>query len=77
MNYKEYLLLLEKDHRKNIIKMGHSEEVADFLHNLNDKYSIWFADKINKMPEYQNSNNKLNFVIRLRDQMQSIIDYNT
>lgn len=77
MNYKEYLLLLEKDHRKNIIKMGHSEEVADFLHNLNDKYSIWFADKINKMPEYQNSNNKLNFVIRLRDQMQSIIDWVT
>ena len=52
-------LLLEKDHRQKIIKIGLPTEVADYLHNLNDKYSLWFADKINKMPMFQMSRNKL------------------
>jgi len=39
-------MLLEKDHRKNIKKIGLSDEVADWLHGLSDKYSIWFAKQI-------------------------------
>lgn len=35
-------LILEKDHRENIKKIGIPEDVADYLHQLNDKYSIWF-----------------------------------
>jgi len=56
-NFKELLLelqdknnlklLFEKDHRKNIVnKLNFSQEVADWLHGLSDKYSIWFAKQI-------------------------------
>lgn len=77
MDFKQYYLqvLLEKDNRPKIIKMGIPQDVADYLHNLHDKYSLWFADKINKMPEYQNARQKLNFVHLLQTQMQGILDW--
>ena len=57
--------------------MGVPQDVADFLHNLHDKYSLWFADKIKNLPGFQQSNNKLNFVNNLRTQMQGIVDWVT
>jgi len=65
----------EKDHRKKMVGFGIPQDVADFLHNFNDKYSLWFADKIAKMPGFQNSNNKVNFVNNLRTGMQGIVDW--
>jgi hypothetical protein len=40
-------LLTEKDNRGNIIKVyGVSQEVADWAHNLNDKFSMWIAGSL-------------------------------
>ena len=42
-------LLLEKDHRSKIVnKVGLSTDVADYLHNLDNKYSIWIANQLSK-----------------------------
>jgi len=70
-------IIEEKDNRGKILKMGVPQDVADFLHNLHDKYSLWFADKIKNLPGFQQSNNKLNFVNNLRTQMQGIVDWVT
>ena len=65
----------EKDNRGKILKMGLPQDVADYLHGVHDKYSLWFADQIKKSPAYHQANNKLNFVHNLRTQMQGIIDW--
>ena len=65
----------EKDNRGKILKMGLPQDVADYLHGVHDKYSLWFADQIKKSPAYHQANNKLNFVNNLRTQMQGIIDW--
>lgn len=68
-------LLLEKDSRSKIIKLGLPQDVADYLHNFSDKYSLWFADKIKDMNGYQNSRDKIMFIRRIQTLMQSIVDW--
>jgi len=69
-------LILEKDHRDKIIKFGIPQDVADYLHNFSEKYSIWFADKIKNMGAFQASTNKINWItINLLTQMQGILDW--
>lgn len=70
-------LLLEKDHRNTIInKIKLPEDVANYLHELDDKYSLWFADKINKMPEFHSSQYKVNWIrTNLQTIMQGILDW--
>jgi len=76
MTFKEvYSILLEKDFRNKILDLGMPQDVADYLHGMNDKYSFWFADQIDKMPEYQAARNKEMFVHSLQTQMQSILDW--
>jgi len=65
----------EKDNRVKILKMGVPQDVADFLHNLHNKYSLWFADQLKKLPGFQLANNKLNYANNLRTQMQGIVDW--
>jgi hypothetical protein len=49
-------LLSEKDNRDFIInKLGMSQEVADYAHNMSDKYSIWIANVIKDDIEDYNS----------------------
>ena len=44
-NFKKFLI--EKDHRKKIVQnVGLTDTIANTLHNLNDKYSLWFANQI-------------------------------
>lgn len=69
-------LILEKDHRDKMIKFGIPEDVADYLHNFSEKYSIWFADKIKNMGAFQASSNKINWInVNLLTQMQGILDW--
>lgn len=76
MRFKEvYSILLEKDFRSKILALGMPQDVADYLHGMSDKYSFWFADQINKMPEYSAARNKEMFVHSLQTQMQGIIDW--
>jgi hypothetical protein len=76
MTFKEvYSILLEKDFRSKILALGMPQDVADYLHGMNDKYSFWFADQINKMPEYQAARNKEMFVHSLQTEMQGILDW--
>ena len=55
-------LILEKDHRLKMIKFGIPSDVADFLHNLDSKYSIWFANELKKISGFQNADNKINWI---------------
>jgi len=77
LKFTEYLT--EKDHRPTITKkIGMPQEVADYLHGLHDKRSIWFANQIAKMPNYQRTadNQKLNWVqTALRGQITAILDW--
>jgi len=68
-------LLLEKDSRSKILKLGLPQDVADYLHNFSDKYSLWFADKIKDMNGYQNSRDKIMFIRGMQTLMQSIVDW--
>jgi hypothetical protein len=69
-------LLLEKDHRQKIMSFGIPEDVANYLHNFNNKYSIWFADKIKDMNGFQWSGNKINWInVNLLTKMQGIMDW--
>lgn len=69
-------LLLEKDHREKIISFGIPKDVADYLHNFNNKYSIWFADKIKNMNGFQWSGNKINWInVNILTKMQGIMDW--
>ncbi len=55
-------LLLEKDHRSKIInKIGLSLEMADYLHNLDNKYSIWIANQLHKDISIEMFKNDSNF----------------
>jgi len=77
MKFNDFIttILLEKDNRQKIVKLGIPQEVADYLHNMSNKYSLWFADKINKMPAYQASKDKLRFVATIQTDIQRIIDW--
>lgn len=77
MNYKTYLkeLLLEKDNRPKILKMGLSQEVADYLHNIHNKYSIWFADKLRNMPAFMSSRNQLQYIHNMQTAITGILDW--
>lgn len=76
MNFEQFVsVILEKDNRQKILKIGMPQDVADYLHNMSNKYSLWFADKINKMPEYQASKDKIRFIHNLQTQIQNIIDW--
>ena len=69
-------LLLEKDHRAKIEVMGVPEDVANYLHNFNNKYSLWFADKIKDMAGFQYSKAKINWInVNILTQMQGIMDW--
>ena len=69
-------LLLEKDHRQKMVSFGIPEDIANYLHNFNNKYSIWFADKIKNMSGFQQSQNKLNWInVNLLTKMQGIMDW--
>ena len=69
-------LLLEKDHRQKMLSFGMPQDVADYLHNFNDKYSLWFADKIKNMKAFQTSMNKINWIrTNLETNMTGIMDW--
>ena len=69
-------ILLEKDHRQKMMKFGIPEPVADYLHSVDDKYSIWFANQIKNMEGYQTSRSKVNWIqVNLQTAMQGIIDW--
>lgn len=69
-------ILLEKDHRQKMVKFGIPENVAEFLHSFNDKYSLWFANQIKSMSGYNNAQLKVNWIsVNLLPQMQGIIDW--
>lgn len=78
MKFNEFCedLLLEKDHRQKMMKFGIPQDVADYFHNINDKYSIWFANQIKNMEGYQNSRSKINWIqSNLQTPIQGIIDW--
>jgi hypothetical protein len=77
MNFKTFFnqIILEKDNRPKILKMGISQEVADYLHGIHDKYSLWFADKFNKMPGFVNARNQVQFVRNSQTQITGILDW--
>jgi len=51
INLERKELLSEKDNRENIVKkLGLPQEVADFAHNISDKYSLWIAKTLNDIP---------------------------
>ena len=69
-------LILEKDHRQKMVKFGIPEDVAQYLHDFNDKFSIWFANQIKNMQGFQNSNSKINWInANLQTDMRGIIDW--
>lgn len=60
-------LLLEADNRQKIIKFGGSPELANWAHNISDKYSVWIANAVLK--------NNLNFENELvRGNMHLIVE---
>lgn len=76
--YKETVdLLTEKDHRPTMVnKMGIPQEVADYLHSLNDKRSLWFGKQITQIPAYQRAENKLQYVQQgLQTPITAILDW--
>lgn len=70
-------LLLEKDHRKIMVnKIGIPEDVAEWLHEYDDKRSLWFANEIAKMDGFQNSRQKINWIqTNILTEMQGILDW--
>ncbi len=68
-------LLLEKDNRPKILKMGLSQEVADYLHQIHDKYSLWFADKFKKMNGFLNARDQLQFIRNNGTAITGILDW--
>jgi hypothetical protein len=73
--FEQYSLLLEKDHRKKMIKFGIPEDVADYLHNFSSKYSIWFANQIKDLGNYKNSQDKVNWIRVNEGQFTGILDW--
>ena len=73
---KTYLQYLEeKDHRAKMLKFGIPEVVADYLHNLNDKYSIWFANQFKQMPEFQQATDKIDWIRTKSSDITGILDW--
>jgi len=68
-------ILLEKDHRQKMIKFGIEPNVAEYLHAIDDKYSLWFANQLKGMPQYERAANKISFVATLRQTMTQILDW--
>lgn len=77
MSFRRHIhqLLLEKDNRPKILKMGLSQEVADYLHQIHDKYSLWFADKLKKMPAFMSSRNQLQYIHNMQTAITGILDW--
>lgn len=74
--WEQYQLILEKDHRQKIIKFGVDEDVANYLHEFNDKYSLWFADKIKNMEGYKRATNKVAWIRgNISHDMTTIVDW--
>lgn len=71
------LILLEKDHRKNLKKMGLSDRIADRLHNFNNKYSIWFAKQFLKTDYFSNLDElqQEQYLDIISPEMQNIVDW--
>lgn len=72
-------ILLEADHRKTMVnKMEIPQNLADFLHQFSSKHSIWFANQIVKIPNYEDirPSAKLAWVqTSIRPQMTAISDW--
>lgn len=68
-------ILLEKDHRRAMMRFGIPEDVANYLHEFNDKYSIWFANQIQDIEGYQRATNKVTWLQAMRMVMQQIVDW--
>lgn len=69
-------ILFEKDHRSKMVKFGIPEGVAEYLHNFDDKYSIWFANQIKDMEGYKRALDKVNWINNnLREDMVGIMDW--
>jgi hypothetical protein len=76
MNFRQHFsLLLEKDNRPKILKMGLSQEVADYLHQIHDKYSLWLADKFNKMPGFVSSRDQIQWIRNREIAITGILDW--
>lgn len=79
--YQAHDLLLESDFRGVIKKqLGMTQQMADYLHNLDpqknsDKYSQWFATRIRKLPGYNEAEDKLKFIERLKPDMEHILNF--
>ena len=67
--------LLEKDHRNKMEKFGIPEEVANYLHDFNDKYSLWFAKVFNTDPDFQSAPDKVQWVANKTSDMGDIMDW--
>lgn len=69
-------LLCEKDHRSKMIKFGIPEDVANYLHELDDKRSIWIANQIKTMDEYKQSPSKISWIKnRIEPEYREILDW--
>ena len=72
----EGIILLEKDHRQSMMKFGIPQDVADYLHNYNDKYSLWFANQFKTMPDYQRATDKVAWIRGTKQfHMANILDW--
>lgn len=75
-NPSQYRFLLEKDHRPKMVKFGIPQEVADHLHQIDDKYSIWFANQFKGMEGFQNARDKVNWInVNHAEDITSILDW--
>ena len=68
-------LLAEKDNRKKIVqKLGVSQEVAEWAHDISDKLSIWIVNSLKK--KYESEMEGRSDSITLEDYMQTVnLDY--
>jgi len=69
-------LLLEKDHRAAMVRFGIPNNVAEWLHQKSNKYSIWLADQIKDMQEYMDAKDKLRWLItNKQEEITEILDW--
>jgi len=66
-------LLVEADNRQKIIKFGGSPELADWAHNISDKYSIWIANAA--LGDNERFNDDTNFRNRYTEYFKDLIDF--
>ena len=82
---KDYLIYCEdilneaKDYRQIMKeKIGLTEEVAEYLHNFSNKYSLWFANEIKKMADFKNSKSPVLWIQNnIAHKMTGILDWVT